>query len=95
MSALTRKRLDVPEVHAILAACDRLMRDYAETDDGSPERADLFGFLSRASEELEQAAYGGPTIATSLSYWLRPYDARLDARVWRWNRPDPCKVIYL
>lgn len=40
-------------------------------------------------------ACGGPTIRARLSYWIRPYDARLDARCWRWRRPGPCRVIVL
>jgi hypothetical protein len=95
MSALTRLRLDVPEVHRLLGAIDRLVDGWAETEPGTPERRDLWLGMTRAADALTEATYGGPRVGTRLSYWARPYDPRLDARVWRWQRPGPCRVLDL
>jgi hypothetical protein len=92
---MDRRRLDVPEVHRLLAACDRMLDDWAETEPGSPERTHLWRNVHRSADDLAARAYGGPTIISRLSYWIRPYDARLDDRVWRWNRPGPCRQVQL
>ncbi len=92
---LTRRRLDVPEVHRIIDACDRMLEDWAESEPDSPERRRLWRNVHSAAYDLGDAAYGGTPIRHRMSYWMRPYDMRLDARVWRWQRPGPCRVIYL
>ena len=92
---LTRRRLDVPEVHDLLHAQARMLDNWSETEPDSPERRRLWQALHRAGGALAERAYGGPTLATRFSYWIRPYDARFDARVWRWRRPAPCRVIDL
>ncbi len=92
---LTRRRLDIPEVHRLLGELDTMLDDWAETADGSPERRNLWRRVHRAADELAERAYGPAPITTRLSYWMRPYDARLDTRVWRWNRPGPCRVVTL
>jgi hypothetical protein len=94
MSAITRKRLDVPEVHRLLAALDTMVDDWAETDEGSRERRTLWRNVHRAADDLAARAYGGPTLAARISYWLRPYDPKRDARCWRWRRL-PCVSIVL
>jgi hypothetical protein len=95
MTALDRARLNVPEVHRLLAACDRMLDNWAETDPHSAERGRLWADVHVGAAALTERAYGGPTLRTRAAYWLRPYDARLDARVWRWRRPGPCRVIDL
>lgn len=95
MSWLTRRRLDVPEVHDLIGAQNRMLDNWSETEPGSPERRSYWQELHRAGDALAARAYGGPTVATRVSYWLRPYDSRLDRRVWRWLRPGPCRVIEL
>lgn len=94
MTVFTRKRLDVPEVHSLLAALDKMLDDWAETVDGSPERRDLWRRVHLASLALTERAYGGPTLAARLSYWLRPYDPKRDARCWRWRRL-PCFALVI
>ncbi len=84
---ITRARLDVPEVHRLIGALDRMLDDWAETTEGSPERRDLWRRVHRAAEQLAERTYGGPEpLLVRLSYWLRPYDDLRDARVWRWRR---------
>ena len=95
MSWLDRKRLDVPEVHRLLAELDRMLDDWAETEPGSPERRNLWQAVHRSAAVLSTRVYGGPTAWTRFSYWIRPYDPRIDARVWRWLRPGPCRVVHL
>ena len=92
---LTRRRLDVPEVHTLLAATGRMLDEWAEAPHGGPERRRMWREVHRAADALADATSGGPTIATRVSYWLRPHDARLDARTWRWRRPGSCRVIDL
>lgn len=87
-----RKRLDVPEVHRLLHRLNEMQDEWAETDEGSPERADLWRRVHSAAFELATRAYGPETLRTRLSYWLRPYDPKRDARCWRWRRL-PCVVI--
>ncbi len=88
-----RKRLDVPEVHALLAATGRMLDEWAEAPEGGRERRRMWREVHRAADELAERAYGGPKLTVRLSYWLRPYDMRLNRRVWRWRRPGPCRVI--
>lgn len=89
MSILTRKRLDVPEVHRLLAALDYQLDNWSETTDGSPERRDLWRRVHSAAAELGERVYGGPTMRVRFSYWIRPYDPKRDDRCWRWQRM-PC-----
>jgi hypothetical protein len=91
---LTRKRLDVPEVHALLGALDRMLDDWAETTDGSPERRRLWQQAHAAAYHLGERAYGGPALRHRIGYWLRPYDPKRDARCWRWRRL-PCFALVL
>jgi hypothetical protein len=93
MTQLSRLRLDIPEVHELLATLNTMLDDWAETTEGSTERQHLWRRVHHAAEQLTERAYGGPTWPTRTSYWLRPYDAHLDARTWRWRRPRPCQVI--
>ena len=95
MSWLDRRRLDVPEVHRLLGALDRMLEEWAETEPESSERRNLWRAVHRAADDLTTRTYGGPTVWARFSYWLRPYDARLDDRVWRWQRPGPCRVVEL
>lgn len=91
--ALTRKRLDVPEVHALLAAQNRMLDNWSETVPDSDERRGLWQALHYAGDDLRGRAYGGAKLSTRVTYWLRPYDPCLDARVWRWRRPGPCVIV--
>lgn len=95
MSVLDRLRLNVPEVHTLLGRLDRMLDDWAETEPGSRERNRLWRDVHAAADALTERTYGGPTLAVRFSYWVRPYDARLDDRVWRWRRPGPCQVLDL
>ena len=95
MSYLTRKRLDVPEVADLLHAQARMLTNWADTEPDSEERRKLWQDLHRAGDALAERAYGGAPLSARFSYWIRPYDDRLDARVWRWNRPGPCRAIEL
>lgn len=89
-SVAMRRRLDVPEVHRLLAAQVRMLNDWSEAD--SRYQADMWIELHRAGDALSEAVYGGPSAWTRLSYWLRPYWHRTDSRVWRWQR-RPCRYV--
>lgn len=87
-----RRRLNVPEVHRLLAAQAQMLNDWSECTAGGPERARMWLELHRAGDALSDLAYGGPTAWTCLSYWLRPYWHGTDSRVWRWQR-KPCRYL--
>lgn len=89
---LTRRRLDVPEVHRLLGALDTMLDDWAETADGSPERRNLWRRVHRAADELAERAYGPAPITTRL---IRRALARLRARVAAWATAcDPGEVSW-
>jgi hypothetical protein len=88
---LTRRRLDVPEVHRLLYAQAAMLEDWAETEPHSPERAALWTNLHRAGDDLGDLVYGGPTLWMRWRYWIRPFDSLADGRRWRWQRRYPCQ----
>lgn len=88
---LTRRRLDVPEVHHLLDVLDRMVCQWADTEEGSPERAGLWRAVHSAAGELVDVAYPEP-LGYRISHWIRPYDPKRDARCWRWRRL-PCLVL--
>jgi hypothetical protein len=94
-SWFTRKRLDVREVHDLLHAQARMLENWAETRPDSPERRELWRSLHRAGDELAYLVYGGPTLRTRFSYWLRPFDDKADRRRWRWQESQCSKDRHL
>lgn len=90
MQALTRWRLNVPEVHRLLRAQGSMLDDWAETSHESPERAALWTELHRAGDALHDLAYGGASLRVRLRYWIRPFDMLADRRRWRWQPAQPC-----
>lgn len=90
MRALTRRRLNLPEVHRLLHAQQAMVENWGETEPHSPERAALWTELHRAGDALCDLAYGGPTLWTRWRYWIRPFDSLADRRRWKWQPRQPC-----
>lgn len=84
---LMRRRLDVPEVHVLLRACDRMLDDWAETEPGSADRRRMWRDVHRAADAVSELTYGQVPLLTRLRYWLRPFDGSLDRQRWRWSKP--------
>lgn len=85
-----RRRLDVPAVHNLLRAQQRMLDNWAETEAGSPDRNRLWRELHYAGDVLADLTYGGAPWWQRVGYWLRPYDGKADRRRWRWQ-PTQCQ----
>ena len=90
MNALTRWRLNVPEVHRVIHAQRSMLDDWAETLPDSPERGALWTELHQAGDALGDMVYGGPSLSARWRYWIRPYDDLADQRRWRWQPRQRC-----
>lgn len=90
MRALTRRRLNVPEVHRLLHAQRAMLEDWSETSPDSPERKALWTELHRAGDDLGDLVYGGPTLWMRWRYWIRPFDSLAGRRRWKWQPRQPC-----
>lgn len=90
IKALTRRRLNVPEVHRLIHAQQNMLAEWSEMPPGGPERKALWTELHRAGDDLHDLAYGGPTLWMRWRYWIRPFDMLADRRRWAWQPRQPC-----